>query len=50
MVQDVYGYFEYIDVIGDEIFHSVKLPKIIDAAYYMLCWCIEKGYVGKEIE
>lgn len=23
---------------------------LIDAAYEMLCWCIEKGYVGKEIE
>lgn len=38
-------YFEYIDVIEDEVFHSEILLRIMDAAYYMLCWCIEKGYI-----
>lgn len=38
-------YFEYIDVIEDEIFHSERMPRMIDAAYYMLCWCIQKGFV-----
>lgn len=35
--------FQYIDV-DDETFHTETMPGIIDAAYYMLCWCIEKGY------
>jgi hypothetical protein len=45
-------YFEYIDVIEDEVFHSEILLRIMDAAYYMLCWCIEKGYikVDKEVK
>ena len=38
-------YFEYIDVIGDEIFHSEKSLKMIDAAYEMLCWCILKSFI-----
>ena len=29
---------------------SKKSENIIDVAYDMLCWCIEKGYVGKEGE
>ena len=40
-------YFEYIDVIGNEMFHSERMPKMIDAAYYMLCWCIRKGYIKR---
>lgn len=36
--------FKYIDV-EDETLHSETMPGIMDAAYYMLCWCIEKGYV-----
>lgn len=36
--------FKYIDV-EDETLHSETMPRIIDAAYYMLCWCIEKGYI-----
>lgn len=27
---------------------SFSSQKLIDAAYRMLCWCIENGYVGKE--
>ena len=42
--------FQYIDV-DDETFHTETMPGIIDAAYYMLCWCIEKGYVKvKEVK
>lgn len=42
--------FQYIDV-DDETFHSETMPGIMDAAYYMLCWCIEKGYVKvKEVK
>lgn len=29
---------------------SFSSEKLIDVAYEMLCMCIEKGYVGKEIE
>ena len=36
--------FRYIDV-EDETLHSETMPRIIDAAYYMLCWCNEKGYI-----
>lgn len=36
--------FKYIDV-EDETLHSETMPGIMDAAYYMLCWCIEKGYI-----
>lgn len=36
--------FKYIDV-EDETLHSETMPRLIDAAYYMLCWCIGKGYV-----
>lgn len=45
-------YFEYIDVIGNEMFHSERMPRMIDAAYYMLCWCIRKGYIkiDKEVK
>lgn len=42
--------FKYIDV-EDETLHSETMPGIMDAAYYMLCWCIEKGYVKvKEVK
>lgn len=43
--------FKYIDV-EDETLHSETMPRLIDAAYYMLCWCIEKGYikVDKEVK
>jgi hypothetical protein len=27
---------------------SKKSENIIDAAYEMLCWCVENGYIGKE--
>lgn len=38
-------YFMYTDGYEDEPFYFEKSPQIIDAAYYMLCWCIGKGYV-----
>lgn len=42
--------FQYIDV-DDETFHTETMPGIMDAAYYMLCWCIEKGYIKvKEVK
>lgn len=43
--------FKYIDV-EDETLHSETMPRIIDAAYYMLCWCIQKGFVkiNKEVK
>lgn len=28
-------------------FSSVSL---MDCTYYMLCWCIENGYIGKEVD
>lgn len=38
-------YFMYTDGYEDEPFYFEKSPQIMDAAYNMLCWCIEKGYV-----
>ncbi len=37
-------WFKYVDV-NNETVHLEKMPGIMDAAYYMLCWCIEKGYI-----
>ena len=39
------------DRYGFEIYHEIMIEKdLIDAAYSMLCWCIENGFVkiGKE--
>lgn len=39
------------DRYGFEVYHKIMIEKdLIDAAYEMLCWCIEQGYVktGKE--
>lgn len=34
------------DRYGFEIYHEIMIEKdLIDAAYSMLCWCIEQGYV-----
>lgn len=33
-----------------DYYKEFKSKSLLDAAYDMLCWCIEKGYVGKEIE
>ena len=34
------------DRYGFEIYHEIMLEKgLINAAYSMLCWCIEQGYV-----
>lgn len=38
-------YFMYTDGYEDKSFHFEKSPQIMDAAYYMLCWCIENGYI-----
>lgn len=32
------------------IISSEKSENIIDVAYDMLCWCIENGYIKKEVE
>lgn len=37
--------FKYISIVEIGTLHYEKMPKIIDAAYYILCWCIENGYV-----
>ena len=34
------------DRYGFEIYHEIMIEKdLIDAAYSMLCWCIEQGYI-----
>lgn len=34
------------DRYGFEVYHEIMIEKdLIDAAYSMLCWCIEQGYV-----
>ena len=38
-------WLKYVDVTNNGTVHLEKMPRLIDAAYYMLCWCIEKGYV-----
>lgn len=38
-------WFKYVDVTNNGTVHLEKMPGIMDAAYYMLCWCIEKGYI-----
>lgn len=38
-------WFKYVDVTNNGTVHLEKMPRLIDAAYYMLCWCIGKGYV-----
>ena len=36
---------KYVDVTNNGTVHLEKMPRLIDAAYYMLCWCIGKGYI-----
>lgn len=45
-------YFMYTDGYEDKSFHFEKSLQAIDAAYYMLCWCIQKGFVktNKEVK
>lgn len=38
-------WLKYVDVTNNGTVRLEKMPRLIDAAYYMLCWCIEKGYV-----
>lgn len=35
----------YTDVSTEEIFEDFSDKNFIDAAYEMLCWCVENGYV-----
>lgn len=38
-------WLKYVDVTNNGTVRLEKMPRLIDAAYYMLCWCIQKGYV-----
>ena len=33
-------WLKYVDVTNNGTVHLEKMPRLIDAAYYMLCWCI----------
>lgn len=35
----------YTDIISEEIFEDFSDKIFIDAAYKMLCWCIENGFL-----
>lgn len=39
---------DYLNNEGDGSCYATLSDSIIDAAYDMLCWCIENGYIGKE--
>ncbi len=41
-----------VDVTNNGTVHLEKMPRLIDAAYYMLRWCIQKGFVktNKEVK
>lgn len=45
-------WLKYVDVTNNGTVRLEKMPKLIDAAYYMLCWCIQKGFVktNKEVK
>lgn len=45
-------WLKYVDVTNNGTVHLEKMPRIMDAAYYMLCWCIQKGFVktNKEVK
>lgn len=45
-------WLKYVDVTNNGTVHLEKMPRLIDAAYYMLCWCIQKGFVktNKEVK
>lgn len=38
-------WLKYVDVTNNGTVRLEKMPRLIDAAYYMLCWCIGKGYI-----
>lgn len=38
-------WLKYVDVTNNRTVHLEKMPGIMDTAYYMLCWCIQKGFV-----
>lgn len=40
----------YMEPYSRSILNMTESKELIDASYYMLCWCIENGYVkvGKE--
>lgn len=45
-------WLKYVDVTNNGTVHLEKMPRLIDAAYYMLRWCIQKGFVktNKEVK
>lgn len=45
-------WLKYVDVTNNGTVHLEKMPRLIDAAYNMLCWCIQKGFVktNKEVK
>lgn len=45
-------WLKYVDVTNNGTVRLEKMPRLIDAAYYMLCWCIGKGYIktNKEVK
>lgn len=45
-------WLKYVDVTNNGTVRLEKMPRLIDAAYYMLCWCIQKGFVktNKEVK
>lgn len=38
-------WLKYVDVTNNGTVHLEKMPRLIDAAYQMLCWVIENGYL-----
>lgn len=45
-------WLKYVDVTNNGTVHLEKMPRLMDAAYYMLCWCIQRGFVktNKEVK
>lgn len=40
----------YMEPYSRSILNMTESKELIDASYYMLCWCIENGYIGKEVD
>lgn len=40
----------YMEPYSRSILNLTESKELIDASYYMLCWCIENGYIKKEGE
>lgn len=38
----------YMEPYSRSILNMTESKELIDASYYMLCWCIENGYIKKE--